>query len=130
MKRLIFLFLMFPIITQAQAYTLDDWLANPQGFTTDPQSITAEQHRACQANQGGVMGIIKMTQEGIPEHIIRQTYSGEKNREYWDSVLAAAYALPKYPPHLSESIAAQLSQVLVMECFLRSGGQLIKFGKQ
>ncbi|MQT48824.1 hypothetical protein GHO40_19145 [Pseudomonas helleri] len=110
-------------------YTIEDWLQNPQEFGTDPQSITEEEHNQCNQYAKIVMGVVKMTQEGVPEGIIRQTLAGS-NQLYVNNALKYAYSLNNFPLHMSNQIATQSYGGAFMVCFLENGGEIFKYGKQ
>lgn len=110
-------------------YTIEDWLQNPQGFGTDPQSITQEEHNQCKELATVVMGVVKMTQEGVPENIVRQTLV-DSNQLYLNNALRYAHSQQQFPRHMSTQIAMQSYGNAFMVCFLKKGGEIFKYGKQ
>ena len=110
-------------------YTIEDWLQNPQGFGTDLQSITEEEHSQCKEFATVVMGVVKMTQEGVPENIVRQTLV-DSNQLYLNNALRYAHSQQQFPRHMSTQIATQSYGNTFMVCFLKKGGEIFKYGKQ
>ncbi|MEB0207133.1 hypothetical protein [Pseudomonas sp. CCC3.1] len=111
------------------SYTIEDWLQNPQGFGTDPQTITEADHNQCKELGALVMGVVKMTQEGVPENIIRQTLA-DSNQLHLNNAIKYAYSLQQFPRHMSDQVAMQSSEAAVMVCFLKKGGVIFKYGEQ
>lgn len=110
-------------------YTIEDWLQNPQGFGTDPQSITETDHNQCKEYATVMMGVVKMTQEGVPENIVRQTLV-DSNQLYLNNALRYAHSQQQFPRHMSTQIATQSYGNAFMVCFLKKGGEIFKYGKQ
>lgn len=110
-------------------YTIEDWLQNPQGFGTDPQSITEAEHNQCKEYGAVVMAVVKMTQEGVPENIIRQTLA-DSNQLYLNNALRYTHSQQQFPRHMSTQIATQSYGTAFMVCFLKKGGEIFKYGKQ
>ncbi|MFJ4135214.1 hypothetical protein [Pseudomonas cyclaminis] len=110
-------------------YTIEDWVQNPQGFGADPQSITEAEHNQCKEFATVVMGVVKMTQEGVPENIIRQTLAGS-NQLYLNNAIRYAHSQQQFPRHMSDQVAMQSSEAASMVCFLKKGGVIFKYGKQ
>ena len=110
-------------------YTIEDWLQNPQGFGADPQSITETDHKQCKEYATVMMGVVQMRQEGAPESIIRQILA-DSNQVYVNDALRYTYSLPQSPQHISTQISTQAYGFAFMECFLKKGGEIFKYGKQ
>lgn len=111
------------------SYTIEDWLQNPQGFGTDPQTITEAEHNQCKELGTVVMGVVKMTQEGVPENIIRQTLA-DSNQLYLNNAIRYAYSQQKFPRHMSTQVAMQSYEAAFMVCFLKKGGMIFKYGEK
>lgn len=110
-------------------YTLEDWMQNPSGYGIDVQSITETEHNQCTELSNVVLSVVKMTQEGVPEYVIRETHA-ESNQLYLRNALRYAYSQQQYPRGMSNQIATQAHAAAYMVCFLKKGGEIFKYGKQ